>query len=55
MWGGAGTAAPFAPWLIMVNPVNGCTIGCQPFHVLHTVTETRLLANQSSHFQNVIL
>ena len=27
----------------------------EPFHVLHTVIETWLLANQSSHFQNGIL
>ena len=27
----------------------------EPFHVFHTVIETRLLANQSSLFQNVIL
>ena len=27
----------------------------EPFHVFHTVTETRHLANQSSRFQNVIL
>ena len=26
-----------------------------PFHVFHTVIETQLLANQSSHFENVIL
>ena len=30
-------------------------IWCEPIHVFHTVSETRLLANQSSRLQNVIL